>query len=282
MTRRIGLVGNGFVGEAFYEGMKHKTFISVWDTNPDKRNVNSMETLVNTCNVIFVSVPTPMREDGECDTSIVMSVVNEIKHWARQKCTKKIVVIRSTVPPGTCRHLHDPTNGICIVFNPEFLTEANYINDFKNQSRIILAGDSADTNLVAEIYNKSFPTTDIINATWEVAEMVKYTANTFLSMKVSFANEIYDICNAAGIEYNDVIEIATADNRLGTSHWKVPGPDGHRGFAGSCFPKDINGLMSYARELRIPTPILDAVWRRNVKIDRPEKDWELLVGRAVS
>ena len=111
--------------------------------------------------------------------------------------------------------------------------------------------------------------------------MIKYITNTFLATKVSFANEMKSFCDAKKINYDDVIKYATKDSRLGSSHWDVPGPDGKNGFGGSCFPKDIVSLINQLSNANIESYIIKAVWLRNLNLDRPEKDWEKLVNRAV-
>ena len=113
-----------------------------------------------------------------------------------------------------------------------------------------------------------------------IAEMVKYFTNTFLSTKVSFANEMKQICDEINIDYDKVVEYATYDNRLGKSHWAVPGPDGKLGFGGSCFPKDINALIHLAGQLDLCPDVLLGVWEKNLEV-RPEEDWKKLKGRAV-
>lgn len=110
--------------------------------------------------------------------------------------------------------------------------------------------------------------------------MIKYLANCFLATKVSFANEMYQICDKLGARYDKVIELATLDSRLGTSHWKVPGPDGHFGFGLTCFPKDINALIKLSEQLGVDPKMLKTAWEKNLEV-RPEKDWEQLKGRAV-
>ena len=104
--------------------------------------------------------------------------------------------------------------------------------------------------------------------------------NTFLSTKVSFANEIKQICDKINVDYDKVVEYATYDERLGKSHWSVPGPDGKKGFGGSCFPKDINALLDVCRDLGVPAKTLFGAWETNLNV-RPERDWEKLKGRAV-
>ena len=98
------------------------------------------------------------------------------------------------------------------------------------------------------------------------AEMMKYTANVHLAVKVSLANEISQICHNLNISYDKVIQLATKDTRLGESHWSVPGPDGLLGFGGSCFPKDINALINRARELGIQTPVMKGAWEKNLEV----------------
>ena len=104
--------------------------------------------------------------------------------------------------------------------------------------------------------------------------------NSFLATKVSFANEMKMICDKMNIDYDKVVEYSTYDDRLGKSHWAVPGPDGKLGFGGSCFPKDINALIHLGLELDMLPQVLMAAWKTNLDV-RPEKDWEELKGRAV-
>ena len=110
--------------------------------------------------------------------------------------------------------------------------------------------------------------------------MVKYLTNTFLATKVSFANEMKMLCDFFNVDYDKVVEYSTYDERLGKSHWAVPGPDGKMGFGGSCFPKDINALISIADKWEIPANVLMAAWETNLDV-RPEQDWKELKGRAV-
>ena len=115
----------------------------------------------------------------------------------------------------------------------------------------------------------------------ETAEIIKYASNSFLATKVSFANEIYMICDKLNIDYDKVQEYATLDNRLGKSHWSVPGPDGKWGFGGSCFPKDIQAMINFAKRSGISPNVLKGAWETNLEV-RPERDWEELKGRAIT
>jgi len=274
--KKIGIVGQGFVGKAVYETMKSFYDIETYDRAKES-TCKSLKELYNNVDAIFLCLPTPMLKSGECDLSIIKDVVEEIDNYGKSK----ILIIKSTVPPGTTEKLNQKCKNIQIVFNPEFLTEANYIDDFKNQNRIIIGGPRPATTKVKNIFKKVFQSTSIIKTGSKTAEMVKYFANCFLATKVIFANEMKQLCDIKDIDYDKVVEYALYDNRIGKSHLQVPGPDEKPGFGGSCFPKDINALIAEMKKEDVNSALLSAVWQKNLSL-RPEKDWELLKGRAVS
>ena len=276
----IGIIGMGYVGTALKEGFKNYYKVETYDLDNSLSSCNSINMLLSKAEVIFLSVPTPMNKNGSCDLNIIESIIAEIDSCLNNQ-SDKTIIIKSTVPPGTTEELNNKYHKFNIIFNPEFLTEANFIEDFKNQNRIILGGLKMNTAKIKSIYSKVFPNATIIETDSTNAEMVKYFSNTFLATKVSFANEMKMICDKLDIDYNKVVEYATYDNRLGNSHWSVPGPDGKLGFGGSCFPKDINALIFLASELGVESTLLKSVWDVNLKA-RPEKDWEELKGRAIT
>ena len=141
-------------------------------------------------------------------------------------------------------------------------------------------GEEKSIDILTQIYSKVFPNIPIIKTDSSTAEMIKYFTNTFLATKVSFSNEIKMICNKIGVKYDDVVKFSLYDQRLGQSHWAVPGPDGKSGFGGSCLPKDLNALIYLADQNNLDLDLLKSVWKTNLKV-RPEKDWENLKGRAV-
>ena len=278
---KIRIIGQGFVGTAVKEGLKQFYEIDTFDLDKTKRNVDCIEEIIDKNDFIFVCLPTPMKKDGSCDTSIVENTVMKLDNLAlKRQCINRIVIVKSTIPPGTTERLNKECKHIQVVFNPEFLTEANFIEDFKNQDRIIIGGPRPASTKVRQLFYKAFPKAHIIKTHSTIAEMVKYMTNTFLATKVSFANEMFEICERLGIDYDKVTEYATLDERLGKSHWSVPGPDGKFGFGGSCFPKDINALIAVCKELDIRCDTLSGAWDTNLKV-RPSKDWEQLKGRAV-
>jgi nucleotide sugar dehydrogenase len=278
MKQSIGIIGQGFVGNAIYQKFKNYFSVLTYDLDKSKRTTETLVEVVKASNVVFVCVPTPMkRSDGSCDISIVHSVLKEINSIDKDV----VVVIKSTIPPTTTEKFNNEFKNITIVFNPEFLTEANAVQDFENQSKIILGGPRKGTTLLKQIYGLVFPSTPIIKTGSTHAEMVKYFTNTFLATKVSFANEMYEICNKLDLDYDKVIEYATYDERLGKSHWSVPGPDGDLGFGGHCFPKDLSAILRLAEDLGTTHNVLSATEKTNQEV-RTDKDWEGMEGRAVS
>ena len=276
--RKIGIVGQGYVGTAVKTVFEKYYDVETYDINKSLSSVKNINELARKVEVIFVCVPTPMNEDGSCNIIAVDKVVKEINFTSMKRC--KYVVIKSTIPPGTTTKLNKECKNIQIIFNPEFLTEANFIEDFKNQNRIILGGPRPGTTIIKQFYSKVLPNTKVVKTGSKTAEMVKYMTNTFLATKVSFANEMKQICDKIDIDYDKVVEYSTYDERLGKSHWAVPGPDGKLGFGGSCFPKDLNAILDVCRKLGVPATTLFGAWQTNEKV-RPERDWELLKGRAV-
>jgi len=274
--KKIGIVGQGFVGTAVYQTMSLFYDVRTFDTVKDS-TCNSLRELCNQVNEVFLCLPTPMRKSGECDLSIIEGAVKEIDSYGESK----IIIIKSTIPPGTTERLNQICKNIQIVFNPEFLTEANYIDDFRNQNRIIIGGPRPASTKVKNLFKKVFQNTPIIKTGSTTAEMVKYFANCFLATKVSFANEMKQFCDKKNIDYDKVVEYALYDNRIGRSHLGVPGPDGKLGFGGSCFPKDVNALIQEMKKEDVNADVLRAIWHKNLKV-RPERDWEQLKGRAVS
>ena len=283
--QKIGIVGQGYVGTAVKTVFEKHYECNTFDIKQEC-NCDTLRELVTKSDIIFVCVPTPMNRDGSCNTDIVEDVISDINDSVQidrlnhNPKTDKIVVIKSTVPPGTTDRLNKENDNVTVIFNPEFLTEANFVEDFKTQDRIIIGGDRPATTKVRQMFSVAFPETPIVKTGSTTAEMVKYMTNTFLATKVSFANEIKMISDKLGIDYDKVVEYATYDDRLGKSHWSVPGPDGHGGFGGSCFPKDINALIDVAINLGVEPKVLKGTWETNLKV-RPEQDWKELKGRAV-
>jgi len=271
---KIGVIGQGFVGNAVKEGMKNYYDVRTFDINGNC-NESSLGELVENVNETFLCLPTPMRKSGECDSSIVIECLTQLSVMVEYYHKKNfIVIIKSTIPPGTTEKLNQEFSNIHIAFNPEFLTEANAVEDYKNQNRIIIGSKRPYSSRIKQIFAKAFPKIPIIKTSSTIAETIKYVTNTFLAMKVSYANEIYQICEKLDIDYDKVIEYARYD-------WSVPGPDGDFGFGGHCFPKDIAALSYVAGQLGVDRTMLIATMTKNVLV-RTDLDWTRQIGRAVS
>jgi len=276
----IGLIGKGFVGSAVENGFKNnKNFnpeIYIYDKN-EQLSTHSLSETINCADLIFISVPTPSNINGSINFDILENLLTEIN---LKQTNKGIILIRSTVTPGTCDYFQNKFQNIDIVFNPEFLTERNANKDFLNQDRIILGGNSNNTKKVAEIFQLRFPEVPIIKTDFKTAELIKYMNNCFFSTKVSFLNEMKIVASKIDANWDDAINGFTLDSRVGKSHNDVPGHDGKLGFGGSCFPKDIRAFIYFMKELDLDPLILKAVWSVNLDV-RPEKDWEKLKGRSI-
>ena len=281
----IGIIGKGFVGSAVAHGFSHATgydaIIRIYDKNPAKSS-HSLEEVVCKSDFIFISVPTPSNKDGSINLEILSDCISEINVVSVQNKTKDaIILIRSTIVPGTSRKFQKQFPGLRIVFNPEFLTERSAMFDFINQTRFILGGERNHTEKVAKFYSDRFGLSmPIIQTDYESAELIKYVCNTFFATKVSFLNEMKLISEKINANWEDVITGFLSDGRVGHSHSQVPGPDGKNGFGGSCFPKDVQALIIFGEQIGLDLTVLKGAWETNLKV-RPEKDWEELQGRAV-
>ncbi len=295
MTTSVGIVGQGFVGGSMAtvlaeRGVSPFVFDIAGKVSPGGMPTNSFSLAehIRFCDALevdihFLCLPTPMSKDGSADTSVVYEALREIASVAPPPSSRdRIAVIKSTVPPGSCDawDREFSSRGTRVLFSPEFLTEARCLEDMRGQDRIILGGHQESASRVEALMSASFPDAKIVKMSATNAEMVKYVANCFLASKVSFANEMRQICERLSCDFDTVVEAACLDRRLGESHWQSPGPDGKMGFGGSCFPKDVNAMIHIAKTLGVNPAVLMGAWEKNLEV-RPERDWEKLKGRAV-
>ena len=281
-NNKIGIIGRGFVGSAvaygFSEQTGYSTEIRIYDIDPVRSN-NTLDDTINKSDFIFLSVPSPADKNGKIDLSVIQNVLSDINDINRND--SNIVLLRSTVTPGTSEKLQEQFSNIRIVFNPEFLTERSALFDFINQSRVILGGKSKLTSRVKELYHDRFGDyLPVVETDYQTAELIKYMNNCFFATKVSFLNEMYQIAEKCGVDWDMAVEGFVRDGRIGHSHMNVPGPDGKFGFGGSCFPKDIQAMINFAQSLGVDPCVLNGAWDKNLDV-RPEEDWKKLKGRAI-
>ena len=279
---KIGIVGNGFVGKATSLLACEAVEVLTYDKDPNRREPKDLILKdLASCDFVFVCVPTPMRKDSSCDLSIVRAVVSDL---TTNGVSKRNIVIRSTVPVGTSKELN-------VHFMPEFLTEANWTNDVReNNVWVMGVRDAKDFHIQRQFHNliclakeAGRVNSDRVSfcSTGE-AELAKYARNCFLATKVSFFNELHQFCKSKRIDFEQVRQLVALDKRIDEHHTSVPGPDGKHGFGGTCFPKDMNSLSCQCKGAGMIPHVIDAAIYRNENVDRTEKDWFLDKGRAVS
>ena len=245
----IGIIGVGMVGTPLkrwfeeYKGYERGQDLFLYDIDPKKGYFDD----VSKADVIFIAVPSPRNPDGSCNASIVEEAVRSIKG-------EKIVVIKSTVPPGTTERLQKRYPEHKFLFNPEFLTERQAWEDMVRPDRQIVGftDESIDAaHPVLSLLPKApfmspwgLGTYTPIKITATEAEIIKYGGNVHFVRKVNFANALAKLCEVEGVNYENVRRGMSADHRIGDSHLDV-NHGGYRGWGGYCFPKDLDALIAH-------------------------------------
>jgi UDPglucose 6-dehydrogenase len=238
--------------------------------------------------VVFIAVGTPANEEGMPDVSAVFSVVDMIRQYMNKDI---MVVVKSTVPIGTCKVIRDRLQAAAegkfachVVANPEFLREGYAIHDFLHPERVVIGVESEVAErmmreLYAPLVRAEVP---FFVTNYQTAEMIKYSANSFLAMKVAFINEIARLCDAVGADVMQISQALGVDPRIGHRHL-LPGP----GYGGSCLPKDTKAFTLLARQAGAPLPIIEAVMESNAQqqayvVDKLKRDFSTLQGRLLA
>lgn len=226
---------------------------------------------ISNSDVTFICVGTPSGEDGRIDLSIVRSASKSIGEALSDRRSYHVVVVKSTVVPETTEKVVAPLvrgENVGIAMNPEFLREGKAVYDFMNPDKIVVGGDPRAVEMVASLY-EGIPC-EITRTDIRTAEMIKYANNSFLAAKISFANEIGNICKKLGIDVYDVMSAIGKDFRI-SEHFLNAGA----GFGGSCFPKDVRALIGKAEDLGYEPMLLNAVIEVNE--EQPMRMVKLLV-----
>lgn len=266
---KLGIIGVGWVGAQIrryfeeFRGYKAGVDLFLGDIDP-KKCVGD----VNQADVIFVSVPTPRNpKDGSCDTSIVRNAVSKIQG-------SKVVVLKSTITPGTTEALQAEFPNHQFLFNPEFLSEKTAWHDMLHPDRQIVGftdkSMEASHLVLALLPRAPFMSPWGINTykqtriTATEAEIIKYAGNVYFSQKVNWANALARVSEKMNADYENVRRGMSADHRIGDSHLDVT-HGGYRGFGGYCFPKDTSAFMAFAKEkgLNDVHDLLAAAWKFN-------------------
>tara|TARA_A100001515_G_scaffold138046_2_gene131274 strand:- start:1936 stop:2814 length:879 start_codon:yes stop_codon:yes gene_type:complete len=278
----IGIIGNGFVGSAIAHGFSLWAKVRIYDKN-QKISTHSIRDVVEKSEIIFVCVPTPMdvSNKNKIDLTILDSVMKEIYNYNDNYAQNSgVVVIKSTVTPGTTKKYENLYPSMRIVFNPEFLSERTAKLDFNNPSRIILGGNWKAIEPVEKLYRNRFPHVPIIHTDSESAEFTKYACNCFYAAKISIMNEFYQVASKQNLDWNAIVGGMLTSGWINPMHTLVPGTDGNYGFGGKCFPKDINAFINYFTDCGVQPEMMTAAWKKNIEV-RENKNWLNIEG-AVS
>jgi len=272
----LGIIGNGFVGKATQLFKCNKVNVLVYDIDPDKcipKGLHLNE-LVEKSNFVCICVPTPMKESGECDTSIVENCINQVKSCDTYSRDRVHIIVRSTVPVGFCRLME-------VNHMPEFLTEANWEKDFKSCEHWVIGTNNTGAfgtsfiRLLVDAHNCGV--IEHCNASvvdTDTSEFVKLGRNCFLAAKLSICNEFYSFCQNKDINYHKAMNLIGGDKRIGVKYTQVPGPDGKTGWSGTCFPKDTMSFVHQLHSSNIPSYMIEAAVKRNNEVDRQDHDWK--------
>lgn len=256
---KVAIIGYGVVGKAM-----HALFPDALILNSSQNPVLSKEGKIlayddiNKADVAFVCVPTPQKEDGTCDTSIVEEVVSKLK--------TPLIVIRSTVEPGTTNRLKKEYKKQ-IVFCPEYVGEtvAHPLSNEVERQFLILGGEREDTNKAIEIFQQVYnASVKIRQMTAIEAETTKYMENRHIVFTVAECNEMYDLCKKLGVDYNNVREAVFQDDPRMSPYWTFVYPN-DRGFETKCIPKDIYAITSFAKRIGVTLKITETILQENEK-----------------
>ena len=251
---KIGIIGFGFVGNAVAHSYENTNLLMI-DTDPMKGCTATYSDILK-AEGIFVCVPSPANEDGSCNTAILESVLNNLKSY------QGVIISKVTATPDAYERLQKLFPNLVHV--PEFLTANNAVADDAKEDWAIIGGSVMAYQREAErIIRYAKPKIEAVFCSIGEASMVKYIANSYLATRVVFMNEMATVAEKNNYDWNKIRLMLAKDHRIGDSHTQVPGPDGHYGFGGMCFPKDTSAIIKYAESLSINLNILKEAVRKN-------------------
>jgi UDPglucose 6-dehydrogenase len=264
---KIGIIGLGFVGGAIKNAMDHGWPEQLVLVDPAKGYTNTIEDLKE-CSGVFICVPSPQGDDGSCDTSILESVLKQLKAINYTG----VIISKCTAPPLVYEQLNEGFPNL--VHAPEFLTAANADRDYINGKFAIIGGSvlayQREAERIIRIGQQGLGE-NVKYCSIGEASLAKYTINCFMSTKVIFMNELQQLASSMELDYNKITDMVKMDHRIGNSHMQVPGPDGAFGFGGACFPKDTSAMLKFAEQQGVPMNVLDAAVKKNTLLRLTDK-----------
>jgi len=273
----VGIIGHGFVGKAIAT-VDCIANINIYDIAQEEYNSRESKIKAYTSDIVFISVPTDLNRNNRLDISILYECMSDYKNIASKSClNNNTIVIKSTVPIGTCEELQETFNLNNIIFNPEFLTQRTAKQDFIHQKEIYLAGNKEHTSRAVLLYqdffnyhdNKDYVFFEALNH--KEFELLKLARNTFYGMKVSYCNYLYNLCKTIDVNYDSFRENFAHNEWVGSQHTYVPGPDDKLGYGGACLPKDSVELLNFFKKQGIIFDMLENSIDFNIKQRRKIK-----------
>lgn len=253
---KVGVIGLGSVGSAVRNGFESKGLtVKTYDKFKESDGFED----VAVCDFIFICVPTPSKADGSISLSAVDEAIGKLVNVRPQG----VVIIKSTVIPGTAQGYQNKYPNLVIVSNPEFLTQSTAEYDFLHPDKIVIgytSGNEPSAQRLASLYQDFRALVRIVRS--EEAEMAKYMINSYYAARVVFANEIYDICKGLGVDYEEVRRCFELDKRVACGHFDVF-HSGYRGVGGGCLLKDLSALISKAEAENLNPELLKVLRREN-------------------
>jgi UDPglucose 6-dehydrogenase len=252
---RIGIIGLGFVGSAIKDNYFDYSLYLI-DTDTSKGYTDTYNDIKD-AEGIFVCVPSPQNTDGSCNSTILENVLKNLKDY------NGVIISKVTATPDVYERLQMEYPNL--VYVPEFLTAANAAEDYAKENWAVIGGSTLAYQREAErVIKYTKPTVDSVYCSIGEASMVKYIINSFLATKVVFMNEMCQLAEINGYNWNRIRGMISKDPRINISHTQVPGPDKQFGFGGMCFPKDTSALICYAENLNTTLNVLKEAVKKNM------------------
>lgn len=244
---KIIVAGYGYVGKAVQAAFGYKHEVVIVDpalTDEDIRNHFDAD-------CIIICVSTPSTDSGTCNGANVLDVID-------QTPIDMPIMIKSTVSPDIVDLLEEKYSKHSIVISPELLRARSSAEDFINQKYVIIGGEDPEC-FWQELFTDTLPSCKLaLKCSMKEASIVKYASNSFLALKTSYFNQLYDVCQSTNTDFDIVRHIMSQDLRIGSDHTMVPGPDGERGWGGHCFPKDTLAYTLWARSIDARQSVLES------------------------
>jgi UDPglucose 6-dehydrogenase len=256
---RVGIIGYGFVGQAIAQCHDVEDLV----IRDPKLEHSADYSEFNNCDVVFVCVPSPSKDDGSCDTTALEETVRDLLFLSINKQIP--IICKTTAPPSVYERLQKQYPNVVHV--PEFLTAANAHKDYVNAEYCVIGGDPYWCQLARTVIQQQLviSTYDCIITDIKTAALYKYMVNCYLATKVTFMNEFFQLAEVEGVRWDALKKLSKKDSRIGNSHMDVPGSDGKYGWGGACFPKDVSAIIMEAIDKNLDFELMQRVETLNEK-----------------